>query len=347
MKKMLFVMVFLVLVGMLWGASACSTSRHWSIGDRMYWALERLDTITGDWIYYAPFTVPPGNRWDTDVGGTDSLPWEKLYDMPGARWIGYDALGQSAASGCEPEVMPPIYCYHRYTLWQFWIPDTITRATAWFSVDDFVTAIDMRNLNTDSVYPVPIPVAGFEGFGKLHRLDLTDLFRDLPSDGYQMEIYVCDIRKSRTGLIFYLSYDRDDTVSNYIYNFSSGTNLFSMPYYPEGYPALATLATLFPTAAQVRWKVPGSLTSFNPPCSVSLFGAYGDTIRTYTMEIDFPSDTTCTVYGTSIWEKRYLDIKNDIDDLYFSSVDCYIEWPSDNSPDDFPDGKILKRNTLE
>jgi len=207
----------------------------------------------------------------------------------------------------------------------------------------------MRNLRTGVATRVPMPGAGFSGFTQLHRLDLTDFFRDdLTPDAYQMEIYIFDITPPYTGLIFYLSFDEDDEVATYTYNFDNGPNWLSFPFYYEGVVAFPTIATIFPAADSVEWTVPGSPPSVNAPGAVSLYGAYGDTIRTYTVKIYFPPPPPVTfdynVDGTSIWEKRYLDINSD-DDLYFSSVDCVIDWPEMNSPDDIPEGTITRGNT--
>jgi len=342
-KKMLFVMMFLMLVGMLWGA--CYTYRHKSIGNADHiWSLEWWNPATLTWVRKvpAPATVPPGNIYDRLMSaGGRYVPWEKLYDMPVARWTSWHRTADSRFAPCQPE---PDTCYYRYTLWQFSIPDTITRATMWLSVDDVVTAIDMRNLRTGVVTGVPMPVAGFSGFTQLHRLDLTDFFRDdLTPDAYQMEIYVTDYLPNYTGLIFYLSFDEDDEVATYTYNLNSPSSYLSFPFYYEGGAIAPTIATIFPTATFVQWTVNG-ITSRYPAGLVPLDGAFGDTIRTYTVRIDFPAAVTYNVDGTSIWEKRYLDIKNG-DELWFSTVDCTIPWPNMNSPDDFVNGTVTQNNT--
>jgi len=343
MKRVMF-FVFIINI-YLW--ASCWTFRVYTRGDpppRVSWVVQWQDPFTGAWSAPVPAkaVIPTPNVYDREVSSPPNpAPWSKLYSFPDVQWI---SLTSSAAeSVCVPG--PTHSCVYRYIYGNFSLDDTVTRATMWYAVDDVVAAGWLINLSGGP--NVPLPIVG-SGFGRLTRIDLTDIFRRdvIPGDVYELVIYVKDTKPGFTGLLLYLSWDEDDDEQLYTYNIpGAGTYYISMPFYAEVPPG-TPLSTIFPTATNVTFHLPCSSPISMAPGAVTLDGTTGDWLRTYTTEITFSAGGTFSVRGTSIWEQRYLDIDCN-NALYFGTADDDISWPLDNSPDDYPNNKILRSRTWE
>ena len=325
----------------------CNTYRVYSKGGPSAgWYIWQIDITTWRPILgTCATTVTPGaNVYDNIFSSSSRLyPWGKLYDFPGAEWISLNSAAKTCVY-CWPSPTSP--CVYRYDSPQFSLDDTISRATMWISVDDAICAIDLRDLITFSTISVPlpsIPLPGNLGFQRLWRIDITDFIRrDVPKPHpYRFEIYVKDVKIAYSGLIFYFSADEDDREDNYSFFFGGHWNGFSFSFYPE-YPPGTKITTIFPGATQVSFNFPDGSSILMPASNVTLDGETGDWLRTYGAGIFFPTfPPAFTVRGTSIWEKRFLDIDNNRP-IYIGGPDCTVHYDifDPHCPDDYPDTKV-------
>lgn len=293
--------------------------------------------IEGDPTLYVAANVDHYGAWDrSDSTLGPPNPWEKLYyqnPLSDGYWIGMEEEGFDTIPHAGNE-----------TMWfispTFLLQSNISRATIWMAVDDAITVVQFRNLQTDTAYIATGVVAG--GYTDFERYDLTDFLRTLPpsNQGYRLEIRVINIMPFRVGLISYFSYDYG-APRDYTYSLSDmGFRYVSLPFKPTD-PS-ATLSSMFPHLLAAHWFnwETGSWQALN--ITSPLTGTLGDIVRTYTIRLWYatPQIHNTTIEGYPIFEQRYLDIMA-IEDLYFGTINCdckpgligYVRF--DNSyPDD-------------
>jgi len=341
-KYKIFVL-FVLIVTVVTVHARCATYRYISTAS-LNWYVEfyghgpTAPPTDGRFVNAVPRGWPP-NAWDRNLGWPAPVPWHKLYITNNAFWIAWNNDGRS-----DPGAKPPPSYWYRYILYHILKGDTVSRATICMSVDDVFKGAEFRSMTIPPPAPTyPLPIPQFSGYDSLRCFEITDFYRSLPDDEYQLEIWVKDTCPDYTGLIFYFSWDEDDEPETYSitieHHTGSGGHPISLPFYPEGYPPTATVTTIFPTATDIIFFVNG-VRHTRSASTMGLYGADGDTLRRYTIWITVPTTVTYNVTGSSIWEKRYLDQKTNFP-LDFSTVDGVIPWPLNNSPDDYPDNKIL------
>ena len=340
MKKILYLVLILLIINVVFS----ETMRYISNGESGAWVAEYFGhTPPGPGAVPIRTLDPPDsvirtNLWDRTV--TDSVcgyfpsPWSKLYESDNAYWIGWDRFGYS------PYTTP---AYYRYILRQIQKRGTVSRAVIWLAVDDIFEGAELRSMTTGrSVGVLPIP--DFAGYWELRRFDITDFFRSIPDDLYQLEIWIKDDTFTCTGLICYLAID-NDTIRRYTMDFRTGWQAISFPFYFEGYPSWATLGFIFRNLDSVMWQDENGVLHKHRAGLVRVYGPQGDSLRHYALMVKSNATAAIVCTVSYIYEKRYLDCKSNLA-LFFSSVACTIPWPADDSPDDLPDTKILRSRTF-
>jgi len=323
------------------------------------WHIYRLSTPTGDQnAVTVPAMHPIHNAWDdimTDGRynlhiGTYPLPWCQLYQTDDLwNWISWNINGE------DPTVTPTPGNPIRYIFESIKLPfpsGKISRATAWFAVDDQVVSFELISINPVT-FRVPIAVNPGSGFHKMHRIDFTDIMRSLSGSVgiFTFVFLVRDIYPYKVGLIAYISIDVS-TPKNYTYNLTlwnpAHVYVVSMPFYPEG-TGINHLSDIFPNAIRVDYTTNGE--NYSPPGvdprTVSLHGSTGEALRKYPFVLYYPASHcppgVINVTGTPILEQRFMSRDNN-NTFCFGSLDCDIPF---SPPDVCPSGKITSLMTDE
>jgi len=328
------------------------------------WHIYRLSTPAGDQnAVTVPAMHPIHNAWDdimTDGRynlhiGTYPLPWCQLYQTDDLwNWISWNINGE------DPTVTPtpgnPIrYIFESPRL--SFPTGKISRATAWFAVDDQVVSFEIISISPVT-FRIPVAANPGSGFNKMHRIDFTDIMRSLSGSvsDFAFAFLVRDIYPHKVGLIAYISIDVS-TPKNYTYNLTLGNPfrayIVSMPFYPEG-TGINHLSDIFPNAILVDYTTDGEhyLSGIPPfrmkdPATVSLHGSTGEALRKYPFVLYYPASHCppgiINVTGTPILEQRFMSRDNN-NTFCFGSVDCDISF---SPPDVCPSGKITGLMTDE